>query len=65
MEGRVGEYRVLADYRGWEIVWQDSSGRLFVRRAGLIRSDTHDFHERPRDRITAIEIAKSWIDRRR
>jgi len=59
----MSDYVVLADYRGWEIVWQPSSGKLFVRRGGLIRSDTHDFHERPRDRVTAIEIAKNWINR--
>ena len=51
----------LADHRGWSIVCQSSSGKLFVRRGSC---DTHDFHERPRDRFTAIEIAKAWIDRR-
>ncbi len=60
----MGDYSVLAEYRGWEIVWHTSSGKLFVRRRGLIMSDNHDFHERPRDRVTAIEIAKAWIDRR-
>ena len=57
----MSDYTTLADYRGWAIVWQSSSGKLFVRRGGY---DTHDFYERPRDRITAIEIAKAWIDQR-
>jgi len=59
----MADYITLTNYRGWEIVWQPSSGKLFVRRPGMIRSDTHDFYERPRDRVTAIEIAKAWIDR--
>lgn len=57
----MSAYTTLADYRGYAIVWQASTGKLFVRRGVY---DTHDFHERPRDRITAIEIAKAWIDRR-
>lgn len=56
----MSDYTILADYRGWSIVWQPSSGKLFVRGS----SGNHDFYERPRDRITAIEIAKAWIDRR-
>ena len=57
----MSDYTTLADYRGWAIVWQPSSGRLMVRQGNW---NTHDFYERPRDRITAIEIAKAWIDRR-
>jgi hypothetical protein len=56
----MSDYTTLADYRGWAIVWQSSSGKLFVRMGG----NNHDFYERPRDRVTAIEIAKAWIDRR-
>jgi len=55
------DYTTLADYRGWSIVWQPGTGKLFCRRGNW---DTHDFYERPRDRVTAIEIAKAWIDRR-
>lgn len=57
----MSDYTTLADYRGWSIVWQSSTGKLFVRGGG---GNNHDFYERPRDRITAIEIAKAWIDRR-
>lgn len=60
----MSDYKALADYRGWSIVWQPSSGKLFVRRPGLF-GDSHDFYERPRDRVTAIAIAKAWIDDRR
>ena len=60
----MSEFVTLADYKGWSIVWQSSSGKLFVRR-GMGGYDNHDFYERPRDRVTAIAIAKDWIDRRR
>lgn len=58
----MSEYTTLADYRGWTIVWNPSNHKLFVRR-GMGGYDNHDFHERPRDRATAIAIAKAWIDR--
>ena len=57
----MSEFTTLADYRGWSIVWQSSTGKLFVRNGSF---NNHDFYERPRDRVTAIEIAKAWIDRR-
>lgn len=57
----MAEFITLCDYRGWEIVWHPGDHRLFVRR-GLYNN--HDFYERPRDRTTAIAIAKEWIDRR-
>ncbi|HWD41192.1 MAG TPA: hypothetical protein VG944_20250 [Fimbriimonas sp.] len=59
----MSEYKTLAGYRGWSIVWQSSTGKLFVRTGGMFGT-THDFRERPRDRVTAIEVAKAWIDKR-
>lgn len=58
----MSDYSALADYRGWSILWQQSSGKLYLKQHGSL--NTHDFYERPRDRITAIEVAKAWIDRR-
>jgi hypothetical protein len=60
----MGDYRTLEDYKGWEIVWQASSGRLFVRRPGLF-APQHDFHKRPQDASSAIRLAKAWIDQNR
>lgn len=60
----MADYETLATYRGWRIVWQPRTGKLFVRWPGLF-GPNHDFRERPRSRIAAIEIAKAWIDRRR
>lgn len=59
----MSEWETLADYKGWSILWQPSSGKLYVRRPGLY-APSHDFHERPRSRVTAIEVAKAWINRR-
>ena len=56
----MSDYTTLADYRAWAIVWQSSFGKLFVRMGG----NNHDFYEWPRDRVTVIEVAKAWIDRR-
>lgn len=58
----MSRWVTLADYRGWSIVWNEYDHRLMVRWSTF---NTHDFHERPRDRTTAIAIAKEWIDRRR
>ena len=58
----MSDYTTLADYRGWSIFWQSHTGKLYIKQHGSW--NTHDFHERPRDRLTAVEIAKGWIDHR-
>ncbi len=58
----MSDYRNLADYRGWSILWDERSRKLYLKQHGSW--NTHDFYERPRDRVTAIAIAKEWIDRR-
>lgn len=59
----MAQFQTLSDYRGWSVVWHPTSHKLFVRTGGLFGS-VHDFWERPHDRVTAIDIAKAWIDRR-
>ena len=60
----MADFVNLAGYKGWSILWHPTQHRLFIRSSGLFPKQ-HDFWEHPRDRVTAIEIAKAWIDDRR
>lgn len=53
----------LGSYRGWTIKWDSKSHRMFVKSGGFF-GNSHDFYERPNDRVTAFEIAKAWINGR-
>jgi hypothetical protein len=57
-------FLTLGTYKGWTIKWDPSSHKMFTETSGLFGS-SHDFYERPNDRVTAYEIAKAWIDGRR
>lgn len=59
----MSDWERVASYRGWDVLWQARTGKMFVRRPGLF-APSHDFHERPASRAAAMDIARAWIDRR-
>lgn len=61
--GKLARASGIATSAAWSalLALMSRAHKFFIRRGSW---DTHDFYERPRDRITPIEIAKAGIDRR-
>lgn len=55
-------YANLGRYRGWEIYWEPREHKMYIHSPGLLFGSTKYFDERPRDRVTAFQLAKARIN---